>query len=48
MTPLSGVRFERGKNVFKDYIDNLFILKKHSSGCERVFAKLMLNCQYGR
>ena len=48
ITPISGIKFKRGNNVFTSYIEEFFKLKKESTGSHRVFAKLMLNCLYGR
>lgn len=46
---LCGYKFERGKDVFKSYVEDLYNIKKNSSNVvERNTAKLMLNSLYGR
>jgi hypothetical protein len=46
---MCGYKFERGKNVFKSFVDELYSIKKFSTNdVERNSAKLMLNSVYGR
>jgi len=44
-----GYKFERGKNLFKDYVDNFYEIKKNTlDPVERALSKLMLNSLYGK
>ena len=44
-----GYKFERGKNLFKDYIDNFYEIKKSTNDpVEKALSKLMLNSLYGK
>jgi hypothetical protein len=45
-----GYKFEKGKDVFKNFINHYFDLKKNSTNNEgrKLLAKLMLNYLYGR
>lgn len=46
---LCGYKFERGKDVFKDFVEELFNIKRFSTNeVERNTAKLMLNSVFGR
>lgn len=40
--------FERGKNIFKDYIQTIGWIKENSDGATRQIAKLNLNTLFGR
>lgn len=46
--PITGIKFVRGKDIFKSYIDHFFKIKNRSEGVYKAFAKIMLNCLYGR
>ena len=44
-----GYKFERGKNLFKDYIDTMFEIKKNTKDpVEKALSKLLLNSLYGK
>jgi len=44
-----GYKFERGKNLFKQYVDNFYEIKKNTKDpVERALSKLMLNSLYGK
>jgi hypothetical protein len=46
---ICSYKFERGQNVFKSYVDDLYNIKKNSSNIiQKNIAKLMLNSLYGR
>lgn len=46
---MCGYKFERGKNVFKSFVEDLYSIKRFSTNdVERNTAKLMLNSVYGR
>lgn len=45
---LSGVKFNRGKDVFTSYVNHFFKIKREETGVKKIFAKLMLNCLYGK
>jgi len=49
MKIIYGYKFERGKNLFKDYIDTFYNIKKSTKDpVERALSKLMLNSLYGK
>jgi hypothetical protein len=44
-----GYKFKRGKNVFKEFVDTLYKIKRDASNpVERFTVKLMLNALFGR
>jgi len=44
-----GYKFERGKNLFKDYIDTFYNIKKNTNDpVEKALSKLLLNSLYGK
>jgi len=44
-----GYKFERGKNLFKDYVDTFYEIKKNTKDpVERALSKLLLNSLYGK
>jgi hypothetical protein len=46
---MCGYRFEKSKDVFKSYVEDLYNIKKNSKNIvERNIAKLMLNSLFGR
>jgi hypothetical protein len=46
---ICSYKFERGKDVFKAYVEDLYNIKRNSTNpVERNIAKLMLNSLYGR
>jgi len=46
---MCGYNFERGKDLFKDYVNNFYKIKSNTNNnVERNIAKLMLNSLYGR
>jgi hypothetical protein len=46
---MCGYKFERGKDVFTSFVEELYSIKKNSTNeVERNSAKLMLNSVYGR
>ncbi len=45
---LSGYRFEKGYDVFTDYVDYFYEKKQNTSGANRYIYKLFLNSLYGR
>lgn len=44
----SAITFERGVDVFKDYVNKYYKIKKDSKGVMKEIAKLFLNSLYGR
>jgi|ERR1700683_236735 len=46
---ICSYKFERGQDVFKSYIEDLYYIKKNTTNpVERNMAKMMLNSLYGR
>jgi len=45
---IEGYKFDKGINVFNNYIDHFFDKKANSNGGEKLIAKLFLNSLYGR
>ena len=44
-----GYKFERGKNLFKDYVDTFYEIKKNTNDpVEKALSKLLLNSLYGK
>jgi len=44
-----GYKFERGKNLFKDYVETMYDIKKNTiDPVERALSKLLLNSLYGK
>ena len=44
-----GYKFERGKNLFKDYVETMYDIKKNTNDpVERAMSKLLLNSLYGK
>ena len=46
VTPINGYPFHKA-NLFKDYIDHFYDIKKNSEGATRIIAKMHLNQLYG-
>ena len=44
-----GYKFERGKNLFKEYVDTIYHIKKNTKDpVEKALSKLLLNSLYGK
>lgn len=47
ITLIRGYEFERVKDLFTDFINHFYELKKFAKGSERALAKLIMNSSYG-
>jgi len=45
---IEGVKFEKGIDIFKDYVEHFYKFKSESSGFQQKISKILLNSLYGR